>query len=96
VKIATFNINNINKRLGNLLRWLEREKPEVVCLQELRTEQRCFPADALRSTGCSSVRITQRVPGQPSGAKMAPKKGVRETQQQPSGLEYEALVRRRR
>ncbi len=51
MKIATFNINNINKRLANLLNWLEKEKPEIVCLQELKTEQYSFPADALRSAG---------------------------------------------
>jgi exodeoxyribonuclease III len=60
VKIATFNINDINKRLANLLRWLEREKPEVVCLQELKTEQHCFPADALRSTGYEAVWVGER------------------------------------
>jgi exodeoxyribonuclease-3 len=30
VKVATFNINNINKRLDNLLAWLKRERPDVV------------------------------------------------------------------
>jgi exodeoxyribonuclease-3 len=60
VKIATFNINNINKRLTNLLCWLEREKPEVVCLQELKTEQHGFPADALRSTGYEAVWVGER------------------------------------
>ena len=60
MKIATFNINDINKRLANLLRWLEREKPEVVCLQELKTEQHCFPADALRSTGYEAVWVGER------------------------------------
>jgi exodeoxyribonuclease III len=60
VKIATFNINNINKRLANLLRWLENEKPDVVCLQELKTEQRGFPADALRSTGYEAVWVGER------------------------------------
>ena len=34
MKVATFNINNINKRLGNLLAWLERAEPDVVSLQE--------------------------------------------------------------
>jgi exodeoxyribonuclease-3 len=36
VKIATFNINNINKRLENLLAWLAQAGPDVVCLQELK------------------------------------------------------------
>jgi exodeoxyribonuclease III len=60
VKIATFNINNINKRFGNLLNWLERERPEVVCLQELKTEQHSFPVDALRSTGYQAVWVGER------------------------------------
>jgi exonuclease III len=36
VKVATFNINNINKRLDNLLDWLATAKPDVVSLQELK------------------------------------------------------------
>ena len=55
MKIATFNINNINKRLENLLAWLEKAGPDVVCLQELKAEQGAFPALALRSLGYQSV-----------------------------------------
>ena len=60
MKIATFNINNINKRLANVVSWLEREQPEVVCLQELKTEQHSFPADALRSAGYEAVWVGER------------------------------------
>jgi exodeoxyribonuclease-3 len=55
VKIATFNINNINKRLDNLLAWLKRERPDVVSLQELKAEQRAFPIEAIRSLGYEAV-----------------------------------------
>jgi exodeoxyribonuclease III len=55
VKIVTFNINNINKRLDNLLSWLVRNEPDVVCLQELKAEQGAFPAEALRGLGYSAV-----------------------------------------
>jgi len=48
VKIATFNINDINKRIDNLLAWLDKAEPDVVCLQELKTEQGSFPIGALR------------------------------------------------
>lgn len=37
VKLATFNINNVNKRLPNLLAWLK--SPMSVCLQELKAKQ---------------------------------------------------------
>ncbi len=55
MKIATFNINNINKRLENLLAWLAQAKPDVVCLQELKAEQSAFPARALRELGYEAV-----------------------------------------
>jgi exodeoxyribonuclease III len=55
VKIATFNINGINKRLENLLTWLVKAKPDVVCLQELKAEKAAFPAQALRDHGYEAV-----------------------------------------
>ena len=36
MKVATFNINNVNRRLPNLLRWLDQTRPDIVCLQELK------------------------------------------------------------
>ena len=60
VKIATFNINNINKRLENLLSWLGKAQPDVVCLQELKAERQAFPATALRDIGYSGVWLGQR------------------------------------
>ena len=55
MKVATFNINNINKRLDNLLAWLAKAEPDVVSLQELKAEQEAFPV-ALRSLGYEAVR----------------------------------------
>jgi exodeoxyribonuclease III len=55
VKVATFNINNINKRLDNLLAWLAKAQPDVVSLQELKADQREFPAIALRKAGYEAV-----------------------------------------
>ncbi len=55
LKIATFNINNVNKRLANLLVWLEEARPDVACLQELKAEQAAFPEAALRDAGYSAV-----------------------------------------
>ena len=60
LKIATFNINDINKRLANLLGWLERRTPDVVCLQELKCEARVFPYDALREAGYAAAVVGQR------------------------------------
>jgi exodeoxyribonuclease-3 len=60
MKIATFNINNVNKRLTNLLDWLAAEKPDVVCLQELKAEDRAFPLAAIEAAGYGAVWRGQR------------------------------------
>lgn len=51
MRIATYNVNSINARLPNLLRWLVETSPDVVCLQELKAPQENFPEGALRDAG---------------------------------------------
>ena len=55
MKIATFNINNVNRRLPNLLRWLRAAKPDVVCLQELKSTDADFPVRAIDKAGYGAV-----------------------------------------
>src|SRR5215510_12730074 len=55
MKIATYNINNVNRRLANLLAWLKRARPDVVCLQELKAAQEAFPEAELRAAGYHAV-----------------------------------------
>jgi len=55
MKIATFNINNINRRLPNLLRWLRAAKPDIVCLQELKATDAEFPLSAIDKAGYGAV-----------------------------------------
>ena len=43
LKIATFNVNGIRSRLPPLLEWLEKEQPDVACLQELKAPDDGFP-----------------------------------------------------
>ena len=57
MRIATFNINNVNRRLPNLLAWLNAAKPDVVCLQELKAAQNQFPAKALQDAGYVAVWV---------------------------------------
>ena len=38
MKIATWNVNGVRARAGQLHEWMERERPDVVCLQELKAE----------------------------------------------------------
>jgi exodeoxyribonuclease III len=55
MKIATFNINNINRRLPNLLAWLKRAKPDIVALQELKSTDDDFPQSAIAKAGYGAV-----------------------------------------
>jgi exodeoxyribonuclease-3 len=55
MRITTYNVNGINGRLANLLRWLEEAAPDIVCLQELKAPDDKFPAAALRAAGYSAV-----------------------------------------
>ena len=55
MKIATFNVNNINRRLPNFLQWLKAAKPHIVCLQELKCTDDEFPAAAIERAGYQAV-----------------------------------------
>ena len=60
MKLATFNINGVNRRLANLLAWLAASAPDVVCLQELKASQAEFPEAAIRAAGYWPVWVGQR------------------------------------
>lgn len=55
LKIATFNINGIRSRLPALLAWLEREQPDVACLQELKAAQGEFPIKDIQAAGYGAI-----------------------------------------
>ena len=55
MKIATYNVNGIRARLPVLLRWLEQESPDVVCLQELKAPDDKFPEKEIEEAGYSAI-----------------------------------------
>lgn len=60
MKIATYNVNSIKSRLPNLLAWLEREQPDIACLQELKALDGAFPSAAIRMAGYHALWKGQR------------------------------------
>ena len=60
MRVATWNVNNVVRRLDLLLDWLELTQPHVVALQELKCEAAAFPTDALRDAGYASMVVGQR------------------------------------
>ena len=60
VKIATWNINGVVKRLPLLLRWLDEARPDVVALQETKATEADFPTAALADAGYHSTTVGER------------------------------------
>lgn len=58
LKLGTFNVNGVRARLPQLLAWLEKESPDVVCLQELKAAS--FPSQELRAAGYASIYRAER------------------------------------
>ncbi|GAB1234502.1 exodeoxyribonuclease III [Ferrigenium sp. UT5] len=51
MKIATWNVNSLKVRLPHLLGWLADARPDVVCLQETKSEDKNFPVTDLQAAG---------------------------------------------
>lgn len=51
MKIATWNVNSLRVRLHHLLDWLDTNRPDVLCLQELKLEDKAFPEAEIRAAG---------------------------------------------
>ncbi len=54
-RIATYNVNGIKSRLPRLLEWLDEQKPDIVCLQELKTSDETFPERDIRDAGYGAI-----------------------------------------
>lgn len=74
MKIATWNVNSVKARLDNTLTWLKEASPDVVCLQEIKCEDKAFPASAFEDAGYNvlvhgqksynGVALLSRAPGE--------------------------------
>lgn len=60
MKIATWNVNSLRVRLPHVLDWLERESPDVLALQETKTEDAKFPLAELAAAGYQAVFSGQK------------------------------------
>lgn len=60
MKISTFNVNSINARIENLSAWLKTENPDIVLLQEIKTEFNAFPFFELSALGYDAKILGQK------------------------------------
>jgi exodeoxyribonuclease III len=55
MKIVTYNLNGIRARLPRLIEYLDEQKPDVVCLQEIKCADDAFPIDDIRAAGYDGI-----------------------------------------
>lgn len=55
MKLATWNVNSLRVRLGQLLEWLAAERPDVVCLQETKLADADFPVTPIEEAGYHAI-----------------------------------------
>ena len=60
MKLATWNVNSLKVRLPHILDWLAANRPDVLCLQELKLEDKAFPHDEIRAAGYHAVCAGQK------------------------------------
>src|SRR5665213_9839 len=51
MKIVTYNLNGIRARLPRLIEYLSEQKPDLLCLQEIKCADEAFPIEDLRAAG---------------------------------------------
>lgn len=51
MKVTTWNINGVKARLESALAYLRQESPDVICLQEIKSQTEAFPAAAFEELG---------------------------------------------
>ena len=60
MKIATWNVNSVNVRLPNILKYLKDYQPDILCLQELKCSEDKYPLEDLVAEGYHSIQACQK------------------------------------
>ncbi len=60
MKLASWNVNSIRQRLAHVLDWLQANEPDVLALQEIKTEARTFPLAEIEAAGYRCVLDGQK------------------------------------
>jgi exodeoxyribonuclease III len=60
MKLATWNVNSVRSREERLLRWLDKTRTDVLCLQELKTADATFPRESIEAAGYHAAVFGQK------------------------------------
>jgi len=86
MKVASYNINGINGRIVTLLKWLETAQPDIVCLQELKCEDKSFPVKQINDAGYNAIWHGQKAW---NGVAVLSKKEIKELRRDLPGEDHE-------
>lgn len=60
MKVATFNINGVKARLPRLVEWLTETRPDIACLQELKSSDETIPTTEIEAAGYGALYHGQK------------------------------------
>ena len=60
MKIISWNVNSVRARIENILTYIKESKPDILLLQEIKTQEETFPKDAFQSIGYDSYIFGQK------------------------------------
>ena len=60
MKVATWNVSSIRSRVERVVGWTARERPDVLCLQEIKTTEDLFPLAPFAELGYRAELFGQR------------------------------------
>ena len=60
MKIISWNVNSVRARIENILNYIKKFQPDVLLLQEIKTQEETFPKDAFKDAGYTSFVFGQK------------------------------------
>ena len=60
MKIASWNVNSVRARIENILSYIKDSNPDIILLQEIKTQEESFPKDVFRDIGYKSYVFGQK------------------------------------
>ena len=60
MKISSWNVNSVRARLNNIISYVKSSKPDILMIQEIKTEDKNFPYDDFKSEGYESYVFGQK------------------------------------
>lgn len=60
MKIATWNVNSLKVRLDQLINWLDKNQPDILAIQETKTEDHNFPLSQINAAGYQAIYAGQK------------------------------------